>query len=109
MSDFRNSVVYQIYVRSFCDGNGDGIGDLAGITKKLPYIKELGAEYVWITPFYRSPMRDNGYDVADYYSVDPLFGTMEDAEEMLREADRLGLKLMFDMVVKLTCLKTRAS
>ena len=98
MSDFRNSVVYQIYVRSFCDGNGDGIGDLAGITKKLPYIKELGAEYVWITPFYRSPMRDNGYDVADYYSVDPLFGTMEDAEEMLREADRLGLKLMFDMV-----------
>ena len=98
MSDFRNSVVYQIYVRSFCDGNGDGIGDLAGITKKLPYIKDLGAEYVWITPFYRSPMRDNGYDVADYYSVDPLFGTMEDAEEMLREADRLGLKLMFDMV-----------
>ena len=98
MSDFRNSTVYQIYVRSFRDSNGDGIGDLAGITEKLPYIRELGADYVWITPFYRSPMRDNGYDIADYYSVDPVFGTMEDAENMLKEADRLGLKLMFDMV-----------
>ncbi len=98
MSGFRNSTVYQIYVRSFSDGNGDGIGDLKGITKRLPYLKELGVEYVWITPFFRSPMRDNGYDISDYYDVDPVFGTMKDAAEMLEEAGRLGLKLMFDMV-----------
>ena len=91
MSDFRNSTVYQIYVRSFRDGNGDGIGDLAGITEKLPYIRELGADYVWITPFYRSPMRDNGYDIADYYSVDPVFGTMEDMAMLKGEPDRQAL------------------
>lgn len=98
MSDFRNSTVYQIYVRSFCDSNGDGIGDIAGIRSRLPYLKELGVDYVWITPFYPSPMRDNGYDISDYYSVEPLFGTMEDVDGMLEDAGRLGLKLVFDMV-----------
>ncbi|MGN0254409.1 MAG: alpha,alpha-phosphotrehalase [Chordicoccus sp.] len=98
MSDFRNSTVYQIYVKSFCDSNGDGIGDLNGIRSKLPYLKDLGVDYVWLTPFFRSPMNDNGYDVADYYSVNPMFGTMDDADAMIREANELGLGLMFDMV-----------
>ncbi len=98
MSDFRNSTVYQIYVKSFCDSNGDGIGDLNGIRSKLPYLKALGVDYIWITPFFKSPMNDNGYDVADYYSVNPIFGTMEDAEAMIAEANELHLGLMFDMV-----------
>ena len=98
MNGFHNKVVYQIYPRSFCDSNGDGIGDLPGITKKLDYLKSLGVDYLWLTPFFVSPQRDNGYDVADYCSVDPVFGTMEDAETLLREADRRGIGLMLDMV-----------
>ena len=98
MSHFKNSTVYQIYIKSFCDSNGDGIGDLNGIRTKLPYLKDLGVDYVWVTPFFRSPMNDNGYDVADYYSVNPMFGTMEDCEAMLREAKELGIGFMFDMV-----------
>ena len=87
MSSFRNSTVYQIYIKSFCDSNGDGIGDLNGIRSRLDYLKSLGIDYIWITPFFKSPMNDNGYDVADYYSVNPMFGTMEDAEALIREAD----------------------
>ena len=98
MSSFKNSVVYQIYIKSFCDSNGDGIGDLNGIRSKLAYLKDLGIDYVWVTPFFRSPMNDNGYDVADYYDVNPMFGTMEDCEAMLRDAEKLGIGFMFDMV-----------
>ena len=98
MSTFKNSTVYQIYVKSFRDSNGDGIGDLNGIREKLPYIKSLGADYIWVTPFFRSPMNDNGYDISDYRDVNPMFGTMADAEAMLREAEDLGLGFMFDMV-----------
>lgn len=98
MSDFRNSTVYQIYIKSFADSNGDGIGDLNGIRQHLPYLKSLGIDYIWVTPFFVSPMNDNGYDVADYYSVNPMFGTMEDAEAMIREAKELGIGFMFDMV-----------
>ena len=98
MTDFKGSVVYQIYPKSFCDSNGDGIGDLRGVTSKLDYIRDLGADYIWLTPFFRSPQRDNGYDVADYTSVEPMFGTMEDAEELLREAEKRGIGLMLDMV-----------
>ncbi len=98
MSGFRNSTVYQIYIKSFCDSNGDGIGDLNGIRQRLPYLKSLGVDYIWITPFFLSPMKDNGYDVADYYSVNPMFGTMEDAEALLREAKELEIGVMFDMV-----------
>ena len=98
MSSFRNSTVYQIYIKSFCDSNGDGIGDLNGIRSRLDYLKSLGIDYIWITPFFKSPMNDNGYDVADYYSVNPMFGTMEDAEALIREADERGIGLMFDMV-----------
>ena len=98
MSSFRNSIVYQIYIKSYCDSNGDGIGDLNGIRSRLDYLKSLGIDYIWITPFFKSPMNDNGYDVADYYSINPMFGTMEDAEALIREADERGIGLMFDMV-----------
>ncbi|MBQ9493521.1 MAG: alpha,alpha-phosphotrehalase [Oscillibacter sp.] len=96
--DFQNSVVYQIYVKSFCDSNGDGVGDLNGIRAKLPYLKSMGVDYIWVTPFFPSPMFDNGYDVADYCAVNPLFGTMRDCEDMIEEAGRLGIGFMFDMV-----------
>ena len=98
MSDFRNSTVYQIYIKSFCDSNGDGIGDLNGIRSRLDYLKDLGVDYLWITPFFLSPMNDNGYDVADYFSINPMFGTMDDADALIREARERGIGLMFDMV-----------
>lgn len=96
--DFRKSTVYQIYPKSFCDTNKDGLGDLRGVIEKLDYIKELGVDYIWLTPFFVSPQNDNGYDVADYYNIDPRYGTMEDVEELIAEADKRGMGLMFDMV-----------
>lgn len=96
--DFKKSTVYQIYPKSFKDSNGDGLGDLRGVIEKLDYIKELGADYIWMTPFFISPQKDNGYDVADYYNIDPRYGTMEDLEELIEEADKRGIKLMLDMV-----------
>ncbi|MFU0827459.1 MAG: Trehalose-6-phosphate hydrolase [Lachnoclostridium sp.] len=98
MNNFKNSVVYQIYTKSFKDSNGDGIGDIRGVIEKLDYIKSLGVDYIWLTPFFQSPLKDNGYDVADYLAIDPLFGTMEDVEELISEADKRGIGLMFDMV-----------
>jgi len=98
MIDFRKSTVYQIYPRSFYDTNGDGFGDLKGVTAKLDYIKELGVDYIWMTPFFVSPQYDNGYDVEDYYNIDPRYGTMEDFEELSKEAEKRGIKLMLDMV-----------
>ncbi len=93
-----DKVVYQIYVRSFQDSNGDGIGDLRGITRRLGYLQRLGVDYLWITPFFVSPQNDNGYDVADYRSVEPMFGTMDDFDELAREARAHGIGLMLDMV-----------
>lgn len=98
MADFRKSTVYQVYPKSFYDSNGDGLGDLRGITEKLDYIRDLGADYIWITPFFVSPQNDNGYDVEDYYKIDPRYGTMEDFEELAREAGKRGIRLMLDMV-----------
>ena len=98
MADFKKSVVYQVYPKSFFDTNGDGLGDLKGVTAKLDYIEELGADYIWLTPFFVSPQRDNGYDVEDYYNIDPRYGTMEDFEELAAEAGRRGIRLMLDMV-----------
>lgn len=96
--DFRKSTVYQIYPKSFCDTNKDGLGDLRGVIEKLDYIKELGVDYIWLTPFFVSPQNDNGYDVEDYYNIDPRYGTMEDVEELIAEAGKRGMGLMFDMV-----------
>ncbi|AVQ46221.1 alpha,alpha-phosphotrehalase [Clostridium botulinum] len=98
MKDFKKSVVYQIYPKSFNDTNGDGFGDLKGITVKLDYLKTLGIDYIWLTPFYISPQKDNGYDVADYCNIDPLFGTMEDFDKLVREANKREIDIMLDMV-----------
>lgn len=96
--NFENKVVYQIYPKSFYDSNNDGIGDLNGITEKLDYIKHLGADYIWITPFFVSPQRDNGYDVADYCNIDPMYGTMKDFDRLSQEAHKRGIGIMLDMV-----------
>lgn len=98
MMNFKNKVVYQIYIKSFQDSNGDGLGDLRGVIKRLDYLQDLGADYLWLTPFFKSPLNDNGYDVADYLSIDPVFGTMEDVEELIDQADRRDMGLIFDMV-----------
>ncbi len=96
---WRGAVIYQIYPRSFQDSNGDGIGDLNGITQRLPYIAELGVDAIWISPFFKSPMLDFGYDVSDYTAVDPMFGTMENFDAMIERAHDLGLKVMIDQVI----------
>lgn len=95
---FKKQTVYQIYPKSFNDSNGDGLGDLKGVTDKLLYLKELGIDYIWLTPFFVSPQNDNGYDVADYRNIDPRYGTMEDAENLISKAGKLGIGIMLDMV-----------
>ena len=102
MEWWKNACVYQVYPKSFQDSNQDGIGDINGIRRRLPYLKKLGAEILWLTPMYRSPQHDNGYDIADYYEIDPLFGTMEDFDSLLEEAHQHGLKIMMDIVVNHT-------
>lgn len=96
------SVVYQIYPRSFNDSNGDGIGDIRGIIEKLDYLEKLGVGYIWSTPFFKSPQNDNGYDISNYYEIDPLFGTLEDVEELIFEASKRNIGIMFDMVLNHT-------
>ncbi|MER6027869.1 glycoside hydrolase family 13 protein [Streptomyces sp. NPDC001851] len=95
---WRDAVIYQVYPRSFADGNGDGMGDLPGIRSRLPYLKRLGVDAVWLSPFYASPQADAGYDVADYRAVDPMFGTLTDADDLVRDAHALGLKVIVDVV-----------
>ena len=99
---WKESVVYQIYPRSFCDSNGDGIGDLNGITSKLDYLKELGVDVIWLSPVYKSPNDDNGYDISDYQDIMDEFGTMEDFDRMLAAAHERGIKIMMDLVVNHT-------
>ncbi len=99
---WRGAVIYQIYPRSFCDANGDGLGDLDGITQKLDYVASLGVDAIWISPFYKSPMRDFGYDVSDYRDVDPIFGSLEDFRRLLQRAHDLDLKVMIDLVLSHT-------
>lgn len=98
MREFEKSVIYQIYPKSYMDTTGNGQGDLRGIIKKLDYIKELGVDFIWLTPIYPSPQNDNGYDVADYYGINPDFGTMEDFDELIEEAKKRNIKIMLDMV-----------
>ncbi len=99
---WRGAVIYQIYPRSYQDSDGDGIGDLKGIAARLPHIASLGADAIWISPFFTSPMKDFGYDVSDYCDVDPMFGTLADFDAVVDTAHRLGLRVMIDLVLSHT-------
>ncbi len=96
---WHGKVAYQIYPKSFCDSNGDGVGDIRGIISKLDYLQELGVEIVWLSPCFKSPFVDQGYDIADYQDIDPIFGTMEDFDELLAEAKKRGISILLDLVI----------
>ncbi len=95
---WRHAVIYQVYPRSWADSDADGVGDLPGITSRLPYLRDLGVDAIWISPFYISPMADAGYDVADYRQIDPIFGTLQDADTLIATAHDLGLRVLVDLV-----------
>lgn len=99
---FKDKVIYQAYTKSFNDTDGNGLGDLKGVTEKLPYLEKLGIDMVWLNPFYPSPQKDNGYDIADYTAIDPMYGTMEDLEEMIAEGEKHGIQFMLDLVLNHT-------
>jgi glycosidase len=99
---WHNKVVYQVYPRSFYDSNNDGVGDINGITMKLDYLESLGIDIIWLSPVYQSPMKDNGYDISDYYQIDPLFGDMKDMENLIAEAKKRNISIMMDLVVNHT-------
>lgn len=99
---WKSSVVYQIYPRSFCDSNGDGIGDINGIRSKLWYLKELGIDVIWLSPVYASPNADNGYDISDYYGISPEYGSMEDMKTLIQECENCGIRILMDLVVNHT-------
>lgn len=102
---WKEAAVYQVYPRSFLDTNGDGLGDLKGLISKLPYIKELGVDVIWLCPVYKSPNKDNGYDISDYQDINPEYGTMTDFDELLEKAHKIGLKVIMDLVVNHTSNK----
>ncbi len=99
---WKEAFGYQIYIRSFYDANNDGIGDLQGITEKLPYLSYLGVNLIWICPFYKSPMDDNGYDVMDFYAVDKTYGTLEDFKVLVEEAHKRGIRVIIDLILNHT-------
>ena len=96
---WKRAVIYQIYPRSFADSNGDGIGDLQGIIAKLDYLEELGIDAIWLSPVCRSPQDDNGYDISDYQDIDPMFGTLDDMEALIREAEKHHIRIIMDLVL----------
>ena len=100
-NNWRRWVVYQVYPRSFADSDGDGVGDLRGIIGRVNSLHRLGVDVVWLSPVYRSPMDDNGYDISDYTGIDPLFGTLADLDELIAELHARGMKLLMDLVVNL--------
>ena len=99
---WHNAVVYQVYPKSFMDSNGDGIGDLPGITSKLDYLAKLGITAIWLSPVYDSPMDDNGYDIADYQAIAAIFGNMEDMDQLIAEAKKRDIRIIMDLVVNHT-------
>ena len=101
---WHGAVFYEIYVRSFADSNDDGIGDLPGITSRLEYVKGLGVDVIWLTPFYPSPQKDHGYDVADYFDVNPEYGTLDDFDRLVEKAHELRLKVLVDVVPNLSLI-----
>lgn len=96
---WKKAVIYQIYPRSFADSNQDGIGDLQGIISKLDYLENLGVDAIWLSPVYKSPQDDNGYDISDYQDIDPMFGTLEDMEELIEEAGKHNIRIIMDLVL----------
>ena len=96
---WKNAVIYQIYPRSFQDSNGDGIGDLKGIIKRLDYLSDLGIDAIWLSPVYKSPQDDNGYDIADYQDIEPMFGCLDDMEELINEAKKRNIRIIMDLVL----------
>ena len=99
---WKNAVIYQIYPKSFQDSNGDGIGDLPGIISRLDYLQKLGIDAIWLSPIYKSPGIDNGYDIADYEAIDPQYGTMQDMDRLISEAKKRGIRIIMDLVVNHT-------
>ena len=99
VKEFKDLVVYQAYPKSWQDTTGNGKGDLRGVTQRLPYLADLGIDLLWLNPFYKSPQKDNGYDISDYKSIDPDYGTWQDLDELVQKAGDLGIGLMFDMVL----------
>src|SRR5688572_27996570 len=97
---YKDAVIYQLHVKAFFDSNNDGMGDFGGLTSKLDYIQELGVSAIWLLPFYPSPLKDDGYDVADYHDVHPQYGTVADFKAFVREAQRRGLKVITELVVR---------
>ena len=96
---WKQAVIYQIYPRSFCDSNGDGIGDLPGILSKLDYLETLGIDAIWLSPVFCSPQDDNGYDISDYQDIDPIFGTLADMDRLIAEAGKRGIRIIMDLVL----------
>ena len=96
---WKSAVIYQVYPRSFMDADGDGMGDLPGVISKLDYLAGLGIDAIWLSPIFRSPQDDNGYDVSDYQDIDPLFGTLEDMDRLIAEAKKRGIRIILDMVL----------
>ena len=99
---YRDAVIYQLHVKSFFDSNNDGVGDFGGLSEKLDYIKELGATAIWVMPFYPSPLRDDGYDIADYRGINPAYGTLRDFKLFVREAHHRGLRVITELVINHT-------
>ena len=95
---WQTAVVYQVYIRSFADGNGDGVGDVAGLRTRLPYLAQLGVDAIWINPWYPSPMADAGYDVSDYRDIEPAYGTLAEAQALIAEAHALDIRVLLDIV-----------
>src|SRR6266545_3561342 len=99
---YKNAIIYEVHVRAFFDSNSDGVGDFPGLTQKLDYLQELGVTAIWLLPFYPSPLKDDGYDIADYYSINPMYGTLGDFKRLLREAHARGLRVITELVINHT-------
>src|SRR5262249_48591040 len=99
---YKDAVIYEVHVRAFYDSNNDGVGDFAGLTQKLPYLQDLGVTCLWLLPFYPSPLRDDGYDIADYTSINPIFGTLDDFRHLVNEAHARNIKVLTELVINHT-------